>query len=380
LMTLLEPKLTGDWITGFLQTYQQGGWMPMWPNPAETNIMIGTHADAVVSDAYMKGIRNYDIQLAYEAMRKDAMVPPDGDTQRKYSDRDRWTSFEGRAGASYYHTIGYVPVDKTSESVSRTLEYGLDDWCVAQVANDLGKISDYEQLMRWSKNYKNVYNKPEGFMQPRKFNGEWIITDDNDHTGMTEGSKWTYLFCVMQDIPGLIQLMGGNDKFATKLDLNFKENHYRHDNEPGHHYIYLYDYCNQPWKTQELARVHTSQNYRNAPDGLIGNDDLGQMSSWYLFSTMGFYPVTPGSNVFAIGAPQFPVIKIKLPVKNGIILTIRANNLTNDNKYIKEAYLDNKRIEYPFINYFDLIKATELRFEMTDKPTPEAFTSLNDTH
>ena len=380
LMTLLEPKLTGDWITGFLQTYQQGGWMPMWPNPAETNIMIGTHADAVVSDAYMKGIRNYDIQLAYEAMRKDAMVPPDGDTQRKYSDRDRWTSFEGRAGASYYHTIGYVPVDKTSESVSRTLEYGLDDWCVAQVANDLGKISDYEQLMRWSKNYKNVYNKPEGFMQPRKFNGEWIITDDNDHTGMTEGSKWTYLFCVMQDIPGLIQLMGGNDKFATKLDLNFKENHYRHDNEPGHHYIYLYDYCNQHWKTQELARVHTSQNYRNAPDGLIGNDDLGQMSSWYLFSTMGFYPVTPGSNVFAIGAPQFPVIKIKLPVKNGIILTIRANNLTNDNKYIKEAYLDNKRIEYPFINYFDLIKATELRFEMTDKPTPEAFTSLNDTH
>ena len=375
LMTLLEPKLTGDWITGFLQMYQQGGWMPMWPNPAETNIMIGTHADAVVSDAYMKGIRNYDVKLAYEAMRKDAMVPPDCDTQRKYSDREPWTSFEGRAGASYYHSIGYIPVDKTSESVSRTLEYGLDDWCIAQVAKDLGKTFDYEQLMRWSKNYKNIYNKDVGFMQPRKYNGDWIITDDKDHTGMTEGSKWTYLFCVMQDIPGMIQLMGSNEKFAAKLDRNFNEKHYQHDNEPGHHYIYLYDYCNQPWKTQELVRIYTSENYRNAPDGLSGNDDLGQMSAWYLFSTLGFYPVTPGSNLFAIGAPQFPLIKLKLPVKNDKILTIRANNLSKENKYIKEAYLDNKRIEHPFINYFDLVKASELRFEMTDKQTPDAFLS-----
>jgi predicted alpha-1,2-mannosidase len=376
LMTLLEPKLTGDWITGFLHMYQQGGWMPMWPNPAETNIMIGTHADAVVSDAYMKGIRNYDVKLAYEAMRKDAMVPPDCDTQRKYSDREPWTSFEGRAGASYYHSIGYIPVDKTSESVSRTLEYGLDDWCIAQVAKDMGKDFDYEQLIRWSKNYKNIYNKDVGFMQPRKYNGDWVITDDNDHTGMTEGSKWTYLFCVMQDIPGMIQLMGGNEKFAAKLDRNFNGKHYQHDNEPGHHYIYLYDYCDQPWKAQELVRNYTGKNYLNAPDGLIGNDDLGQMSAWYLFSTMGFYPVTSGSNEFAIGAPQFPLIKIKFPVNNNQ-LTIRANNLSKENKYVKSVYLDNKRIEKPFINYFDLIKATELRFEMTDKPVADAFSHTN---
>jgi len=376
LMTLLEPKLTGDWITGFLQMYQQGGWMPMWPNPAETNIMIGTHADAVVSDAYMKGIRNYDINLAYEAMRKDAMVPPDCETQHKYSDRDRWTSFEGRAGASYYHSIGYVPVDKTSESVSRTLEYGLDDWCIAQVAKDMGKTYDYEQLMRWSKNYQNIYNKKEEFMQPRTYNGDWIITNDKDQTGMTEGSKWTYLFCVIQDVHGMIQLMGGNEKFAAKLDRNFKEDHYRHDNEPDHHYIYLYDYCGQPWKTQELARIHTGGNYHNSPDGLNGNDDLGQMSAWYLFSTMGFYPVTPASNEFAIGAPQFPLIKIKLSVKNNKQLTIRANNISKENKYIKAVYLDDKRIDKPVINYFDLIKASELRFEMTDKPTQEAFTNI----
>ena len=372
LMTLLEPKLTGDWITGFLQTYQQSGWMPMWPNPAETNIMIGTHADAVISDAYMKGIRNYDVNLAYEAMRKNAMVPPDSDTKRKYSDRDCWTSFEGRAGASYYHSIGYVPEDKTSESVSRTLEYGLDDWCIAQVAKDMGKTFDYEQLMRWSENYKNIYNKDKGFMQARNYSGKWF-SSENENAGMTEGSKWTYLFCVMQDVPGMIELMGGNENFVTKLDRNFKENHYRHDNEPGHHYIYLYNYCGQPWKTQELVRTHTSQNYHNAPDGLVGNDDLGQMSAWYLFSTMGFYPVTSGSNDFAIGAPQFPLIKINLKVKNNKLLTIRANNLSKENKYIKAAYLDNKRIERPFINYFDLIKASELRFEMTDKPTPDAF-------
>jgi len=372
LMTLLEPKLTGDWITAMLQMYQQSGWLPMWPNPGETNIMIGTHADAVISDAYMKGIRNYDVKLAYEAMRKNAMVPPDCDTQRKYGDRDRWTSFEGRAGATYYHSMGYIPYDKTAESVSRTLEYALDDWCIAQVANDMGKDEDYHQLMNWSKNFRNTYNTKNGFMQPRNYNGEWTVTDD-PNAGMTEGSRWTYLFCVMQDIPGMIEMMGGKDAFAEKLDQNFKEGHYRHDNEPGHHYIYLYDYCGQPWKTQELARHHTLENYRNAPDGLNGNDDLGQMSAWYIFSTMGFYSVTPGSNEFAIGAPQFPLITVHLSVNSTKKLTIRANNISKENMYIKAAFLDNKRIERPFIKYEELINATELRFEMTNKPVFDAF-------
>ena len=222
LMTFIEPTLTGKWITSMLQSYQQCGWLPMWPNPAETNIMIGTHSDVVISDAYMKGIRNYDVKLAYEAMRKDAMIPPNCDTERPYGDRDRWKSFEGRAGVSYYHSIGYIPVDKTAESVSRTLEYGLDDWCVGQVAKDLGNKYDYEQLMRWSKNYKNLYSKETGFMQPRKYNGDWLKTNDDDHTGMTEGSKWTYLFCVMQDVKGMIELMGGNRAFSAKLDKNFQ--------------------------------------------------------------------------------------------------------------------------------------------------------------
>ncbi len=370
LMTFLEPSLTGDWITSLLQMYREGGWLPMWPNPSYTNIMIGTHADALIADAYMKGIRNYDVNLAYEAMRKNAMVPPDDDTRRRYGDRDRWTSYEARAGASYYHSIGYIPDDKTAESVSRTLEHAYDDWCVAQLARDLGKTSDYESLMRWSRNYKNIYNAEKGFMLPRKYNGEWIDLDDNNRHGLTEGSKWTYLFCVLQDIPGMIELMGGKESFAAKLDRNFEENHYRHDNEPGHHYIYLYDYCGQSWKTQELARKHTRVNYRNAPDGVNGNDDCGQMSAWYIFSVMGFYPVTPGSNIFAIGAPQYPSFEIQLCV-NGEekTLKITAENLSESNLYVEKIYIDGKVHNTPFFNYFDIVQAENIRFVMTDKPS-----------
>ena len=375
LMTFLEPELTGNWITGLLQMYKEGGWMPMWPNPTYTNIMIGTHADAVIADAYMKGIRNYDVDLAYEAMMKNATVPPDYDTQRRYGDRDRWTSFEARAGLTYYHEIGYVPEDKTAESASRTLEYAFDDWCIAQVAKAMGKMDDYEQLMQWSKNYQNVYNKELGFMLPRRYNGEWINVDDNSHYGFTEGSKWTYLFCVLHDIPGMIEMMGGDSAFSKKLDRNFNEGHYRHDNEPGHHYVYLYNYCGQPCKTQELVREHTRINYRNAPDGLNGNDDCGQMSAWYLFSVMGFYPVTPASNEFAIGAPQFPEIIMKL--QNGgqeKYLKIKANNLSERNKYVMEVYIDGIKWDKLFFNYFDLINADEIVFEMgNSNPTKAGY-------
>lgn len=369
LMTLLEPELTGNWITSLLQMYKEGGWIPMWPNPTYTNIMIGTHADALIADAYMKGIRNYDTALAYEAMRKNAITPPDCDTQRRYGDRDRWSAFEGRAGASYYHTLGYVPDDKTAESVSRTLEYAYDDWCTAQVAEEMGKSEDYHRLIQWSQNYKNIYNAEKGFMLPRKYDGEWIDLDDHNHHGFTEGSKWTYLFCVLQDIPGMIKLFGGTDAFTAKLDENFENNHYRHDNEPGHHYIYLYDYCGKPWKTQELVRTHTRINYQNSPDGVNGNDDCGQMSAWYIFSVMGFYPVTPGSNEFAIGAPQFPEIQLELTVNGKAkTLTIKADNLSERNKYIKDIYIDEKKSDSSFINYFDLINARTIRFVMSDKP------------
>lgn len=363
LMTLLEPNLTCQWITGLLQMYREGGWMPMWPNPSYTNIMIGTHADAVIADAYMKGLRDYDLELAYEAMRKDAMVPPDCDTCRRYGDRDRWTAFEARAGASYYHSIGYVPDDRTAESVSRTLEHAYDDWCVAQLAHDL-RPDDYPTLMRWAQNYRNQYNPEKGFMLPRRYDGSWIDLDDHDRHGLTEGSKWTYLFCVLHDIPGMIEMMGGNDAFAAKLDENFAGGHYRHDNEPGHHYIYLYDYCGQPHKAQQLVRRHTRDNYRNAPDGINGNDDCGQMSAWYLFSVMGFYPVTPGSNTYALGAPQFERITLQL---NHHTLNIVAQGLSESHKYVSQVLVDGRPLTRPFIDHHTLVNAHELRFIMTDQ-------------
>ena len=368
LMTLLEPDLTCRWITSLLQMYQQGGWMPIWPNPTYTNIMIGTHADAVIADAYMKGLRDYDVALAYEAMRKNAMVPPDGDTFRRYGDRDRWAAFQGRAGSSYYHTIGYVPDDRTAESLSRTLEYAYDDWCTAQLARDLGHTHDYQQLMRWSQNYRNVYNSEQGFMLPRRYDGQWIPLDDNDRHGLTEGSKWTYLFCVLQDIPGMIEMMGGPDAFADKLDRNFDGNHYRHDNEPGHHYIYLYDYCGQAAKCQRLVRHHVTANYRNAPDGINGNDDCGQMSAWYLFSTLGFYPVTPGSNTFALGAPQLPKVTVQLqrPVPHQLV--IKANGLSPQRPYVARVTVDGRPLSSNHITYDQLINACEIIFDMTDCP------------
>jgi predicted alpha-1,2-mannosidase len=374
-LIFIQPERANEMIISMLQIYKEGGWLPMWPNPAESNIMIGTHADAVIADAYVKGIRGYDIPLAYEAMRKNAMVPPDGDTKYRFGDRDTWKGYEVRAGLSYYHSLGYIPSDKTAESVSRTLEYALDDYCIAQVAKDLGHTEDYERLTGWSKNYKNMYNKETGFMAARLYNGKWS-TDKNDGNwtpstdlGFTEGSPWTYLFCVMQDVPGLIDLMGGNEKFSKKLDENFAGNHYEHSNEPGHHYIYLYDYSGQPWKTQELARKHTKINYRNSPNGINGNDDCGQMSAWYLFSVMGFYPVTPGSGMYAIGAPQFPKITMNYNVDGKPqTLEIIANNISEKNLYIQKLTLDDKPVTTPFLSHKDITNSHKLVFEMGPEP------------
>jgi predicted alpha-1,2-mannosidase len=275
-----------------------------------------------------------------------------------------WTSFEARGGLTNYHKLGYVPVDKTRESVSRTIEYGIDDYCVAQVAKALGKDDDYKQLMAWSQNYKNVYNSATGFMAPRNANGQWSAKPDS---GFTEGTKWTYTFGAMQDVPGMIALMGGEKTFADKLSHNFTDGHYRADNEPGHHYIYLFNYCGMPWKTQELVRQNVGwQNYRNAPVGINGNDDCGQTSAWYIFSTMGFYPVTPASGMYSIGAPQFPYIALSL--QNGNKLVIKATDLSAQNKYVKAVTFDGQPIKNHMISHEQISHGGTLEFKMTSVP------------
>jgi predicted alpha-1,2-mannosidase len=373
LLLLIQPDRVPDMITSLLQMYDEGGWMPMWPNPTYSNIMIGTHADSVIADAYVKGIRGFDLQKAYAATHKNAMTPPDGDATNRWTDRAPWTAFEARGGLTWYKSLGYVPIDKTDESVSRTLEFAYDDFCVAQLAKAVGKHDDYELLMKRSRNYKNLYDPEQGFMRPKKSDGAWDeeawASKEDRKPGFTEGSPWTYLFCEMQDIPGTIALMGGKQKFASRLDENFSGGHYRHDNEPGHHYTYLYDYCDQPWKTQEKVRETMASQYHNAPDGLSGNDDCGQMSAWYIFSAMGFYPVTPGSPVYAIGSPLFEKATIMLdkPYKRGTF-TVIAKNQSPQNKYIQSATLNGKPLDEPFIRHADIANGSTLVFLMGAQP------------
>ncbi|GAA4306731.1 GH92 family glycosyl hydrolase [Mucilaginibacter gynuensis] len=364
LLTIIQPKRVNGMVNSLVQNYQEGGWLPMWPNPTETNIMIGTHADAVIADAYVKGFRGYNVKAAYDAVRKDAFVAPEGDTLKKWGDRDLWTSYEARGGLTYYHKLGYIPADKVKESVSRTIEYSFDDYCVAQMAKGLNKMADYKQLIAWSKYYKNQYNPTTGFMAPKNSAGEWLA---NTNEGFTEGTNWTYTFGALHDVPGMIAMMGGKDKFNKKLDENFNEGHYRSDNEPGHHYIYMYNYSGQPWKTQALVREHTSQqNYRNAAIGINGNDDCGQTSAWYLFSIMGFYPAVPASGVYALGAPQFPEISIKL--EDGKTFTVKAVNLSDANKYVKYVTLNGKRLTSFELKHADVVKGGTLVFYMAATP------------
>ncbi|MDB5275853.1 MAG: glycosyl hydrolase family 92 [Ferruginibacter sp.] len=373
LLIFSQPDRVNGMITAMLQMYREGGRLPMWPNPAETNIMISTHADAVIADAYVKGLRGYDTKLAYEALLKDAMVPPENDTSLAYGDRDLWTGYEARAGLTAFNSIGYVPFGKTAESVSRTIEYSSDNYSVAQMAKAMGKASDYNKILAWSKNYKKLYDSTTGFLIPKLADGTFVQFNPKNklgrQDGFTEGDQWTYLFGAMQDIPGMIDMMGGREKFIAKLDENFNGNHYRHDNEPGHHYSYLYDYCGEPWKTQELIRKHTTENYRNEPLGINGNEDCGQMAAWYIFGVMGFYPVTPASGIYAIGAPQFPKLVLKYKASNQPKkFTIIANKLSAENKYIQSVQLDGKSIDHPFIMHTSIINGHQLVFEMGPLP------------
>ncbi len=370
LLIFTQPNRVNPMVNAMLQMYKEGGRLPMWPNPAETNIMIGTHADEVIADAYVKGFRGYDTKLAYKAMLHDAMDPPLNDTGLRYADRDPFHDYEAQAGLTYFKTIGYVPVDKTAESVSRTIEYSVNDYATAQMAKALGEMPDYEKLLALSNNYKNLYDPSTGFLLPRKLNGQ--IDEKNKEgiwEGFTEGDQWTYTFGAMHDVPGMITMMGGNEKFAAKLDENFSGKHYRHDNEPGHHYIYLYDYCGQPWKTQELIRKHTSENFRNQPIGINGNEDCGQMAAWYIFGVMGFYPVTPASGVYAIGAPQFPSLTLHFSA-NGKPhgFSILAKNISDANKYIQKVTLDGKPLTTPFITHQQIVNGRQLVFEMGAMP------------
>ena len=363
LLTLVAPERIPGMVTALLNDYKEGGWMPKWPNPSYTNIMIGTHADSLVAEAINKHFKGFDYDLAWKAVYKDAMTPPDDDTQHKWYDREPHTPYEARAGLTYLKQLGYIPTDKTAEAASSTLEDSYDDWCVAQVAKALGKTKDFEFFLHRSLNYQHLFNKETGFMQGKKSDGSWADPKD----GWTEGDHWVYTWAVMQDIPGLIAQMGGRDAYNTKLDEHFSGGHNVHSNEPSHHYPYLYDYSGAAWKTQAKVREIANAEYANLPSGIDGDDDCGQMSAWYLFTALGFYPVNPASGDYMIGSPLFK--KMTLRLDNGKTLTVIAENNSDKNVYIQSATLDGKMLNKPVIHYDQIMAGATLKFVMGPSPS-----------
>jgi predicted alpha-1,2-mannosidase len=363
LLTIFAPERIGGMMQALLQDYQEGGWMPKWPNPSYTNIMIGTHADSLVAEAINKGFKGFDYRLAYEAVRKDATTPPDGDTTRRWFDREPHTPYEARAGLTYAEKLGYIPADKISESASSTQEESYDDYAVAQVAKAVGKMDDYRFFLHRSSNYRNLFNPKRGFMQAKNSDGSWASPDE----GWTEGDQWVYLFAALHDIPGVVNLLGGPQAASAKLDEHFNGGHNRHDNEPSHHYGYLYDYTGEPWKTQARVREIAHDAYSNTIGGILGNEDCGQMSAWYVFTAMGFYPLNPASGDYVIGSPLFTHVSLNLP--NGKRFEINAFNNSAQNVYIQSATLNGKPLDIPTISYAQIEAGGVLEFVMGPKPS-----------
>ena len=365
LYTIIEQDRTNDFINTFLAKYDEGGIMPIWDLAGNyTHCMIGYHAVPVIADAYLKGIKNYDVEKAFTAMKHSAT-------------RDK-------LGLDSYKNLGFIPVEIESESVSKTLEYAYDDWSIAQMAKSLGKENDYKTYSERAQYYKNVFDPSTQFMRGR-FRNTWFAPFDPYEVNFnyTEANSWQYSFYVPQDISGFTTLLGGKQQLENQLDKLFTAEdktsgshqvditgligQYAHGNEPSHHMAYLYNFVNKPFKTQEKTRQILTELYTNSPDGISGNEDCGQMSAWYIFSSLGFYPVTPGSNQYIIGSPLFDKATINL--ENGKSFTLEAIDNSSENKYIKSAILNGENYEFSFINHKDIINGGSLVFEMTDKQT-----------
>jgi predicted alpha-1,2-mannosidase len=364
LFTIIEPERINDFIKTFLAQYEFGGILPIWELAANyTGCMIGYHAIPVIADAYMKGIRAYDVEKAFEAMKHSANMD--------------------HLGLDYYKNLGYIPADKESESVSKTLEYAYDDWCIAQMAKDLGKEGEFKRFIQRAQYYKNVFDPNSGFMRA-KMNGFWFFpfAPAEVNFNYTEANSWQYSFYVPQDVSGLINLMGGKEKFVEKLDGLFAADpeisgrrqpditgligQYAHGNEPSHHMAYLYSYANQPWRTQERVREIMAKLYGAGPDGLCGNEDCGQMSSWYVLSALGFYPVCPGDGQYVIGTPLFP--KAAIDLGEGKKFIIKANNDPLSNTYIQSATLNGEPYQRSYLLHRDIMAGGEFVFEMGSEP------------
>ncbi|RMG67784.1 MAG: glycoside hydrolase family 92 protein, partial [Bacteroidetes bacterium] len=373
LFTLTQPERVNDMIRSMLAHYEEYGLLPVWALLGnETNTMTGYHAIPVIVEAYHKGFRDWDAELAFEAMKKSAM--------------------QDIRGTNFLREYQYIPHDKAGQSVTRTLEYCYDDWCIAQMAKALGKDEDYAYFMDRASWYRNLYDASTGFMRAKLADGSWKVpfdpqysSHDFDVAEYTEGNAWQHSWFVPHDPQGLIDLHGGREPFITKLDSLFEIDseirgefasadisglvgQYAHGNEPSHHIAYLYSYAGAPAKAADRLRHIMATQYSTAPDGLCGNEDCGQMSAWYVFSAMGFYPVNPAEGVYVLGSPLFARTEIDLP--GGKTFALVAEGVSQENRYIQAATLNGQPLERVYLTHEEVVAGGELLLQMGPEPHP----------
>lgn len=372
LLTLVAPDRINDMMQGLVEMYREGGWLPKWPNPSYTGIMVGSPAETILAEAYMKGFRGFDVEGAYEAIRKNALQPQEGDRERLWQDRgDFGDTPETRAGLSRYMELGYVAGDETNESVSRTQDFGLQDIAAAIMADATGHTEEAEYFRCRSKNYRNLWNADSCLFLPRAVDGSWMAPDSGSH--YTECSPLTALWCVPYDVEGLAELMGGYNEMEARLDDYFdniffkpeRGNRSIHGNEPSHHVAYLYNRIGRPEKTQSRVREILSKCYSTDRKGFDGNEDCGQMSAWYILSCMGLYMLNPADGWYELGAPCIKRAELKLP--GGRKLMIKTENLSENTTTVKTVTFNGKKIEGWRISHAALLEGGELVFEY-EKP------------
>ncbi|PKV62922.1 GH92 family glycosyl hydrolase [Pontibacter ramchanderi] len=383
-LNLMYPSVNAEIQEGLANTYKEGGWLPEWASPGYRNVMVGNNSASVVADAYLKGVRGQDIKALYEGVLKGA-------------NNEGPLTAVGRAGASYYNKLGYVPYDvKINENAARTLEYAYDDFAIYQLAKALKRPK--KEINLYAKRalyYRNLYDPATGLMRGKNQDGTFQSPFNPFKWGdaFTEGNSWHYSWSVFHDVQGLIDLMGGNANFTAKLDSVFtlppvydesyygaviheiremqiaNMGQYAHGNQPIQHMLYLYNYAGAPWKAQYWVRETMDRMYTPAPDGYCGDEDNGQTSAWYVFSALGFYPVTPATDQYVLGAPLFK--KATLQLENGKQLVISAPENSADNKYINSMRLNGKSYDKNWLSHSELLKGGAIDFQMTNSPNKE---------
>lgn len=379
--TIMYPDYLSNVMSGLVNAYNESGWLPEWASPGHRDCMIGSNSAINIADAYLRGIRGYDIETLYEAIVKN-------------SNSKGPVNSVGRFGAEFYNDLGYVPYDVgVNENAARTLEYAFADWSIAELATALGKPKkEIKKFRDRSLNYKNVFDPKIGFMRGKNKDGSWATTYTPDKWGdaFTEGAAWHWTWCVFHDPLGLAKEFGGIEKMRSRLDGVFTAaptfndtyygqqiheitemlvadmGQYAHGNQPIQHAIYLYNWLEQPWKTQMFVRDVMDKLYSSAPDGLCGDEDNGQTSAWYVFSAAGFYPVTPGTGEYALGSPLFK--KVKMHLRNGKTLIIKAPENSKENIYIQSILKNGKIYDKTFITYDDILKGSTFELKMNQTP------------